>query len=121
MDLAFHSHTSLYEYTPTIVYLVGLFIILGSAPICIMASQRLFTCSPVRLHPLKLRVIQSYFKLVAFGRINWIGGHGMGSTDVDALLQDQQFRKVFKDEVKALTTKLRLNHELWAAWIKKAS
>lgn len=113
-----------YDFTPTVVFVAGLGVILGSSPFCILISQRLFTCSPVRLHPLKLQVIHAYFKFVAMGRIasiqktvRWTGAR----TDLEAALTHQKFDGMLTEEIKLLTKKLLIHHELWVTWIKKVS
>jgi len=123
---AFYEHPHLtYEFTPTAVFIAGLGVILGGAPFCVYVSKRLFTCSPIRLHPHKLQVIHSYFKLVALGRIESFKYGPDGSrcktprTDLDRLLRNNKFEQLATREQDSASKKLMLNHELWVAWIKK--
>eukprot|EP00210_Caulerpa_lentillifera_P000159 g154.t1 len=116
-----------YSYTPTIVYLSGLMVIIISAPFCCLLSLRLFKCCPVRIHPLKLQVIHAYYKFVALGRINSIKDVASmdQSTTLGAnfknLLRNLKFHRLLNKEHNSSSQKLLINHELWVTWIHKNS
>ena len=106
--------------------MVGLAVILGSAPFCIAVSRRLFIWSPFRLHHLKLPVVNFYYKLVALGRIRAIKDSlncegVVFRTDLNTMLQSIRFEQRLGTEQTSSARNLMINHELWVAWVKKVS